>query len=254
MDERYGVIEAGGVALHYAHLIGDGPTVVFLPGFASDMQGSKAVFLRDACAVRGQAMLRLDYSGHGASGGRFEEGTIGRWSADALAVIGAVVPTQTLVLVGSSMGGWIMLLLLRALGARVAGVVGVAAAPDFTEDLIRPELSAAAYAALARDGMVPMPNPYGPPTPLTAALLDDGRAQLVLRSPIRFAGPVRLVHGQRDADVPWQTSLRLAERITGDDVQIVLIKDGEHRLSRPSDLAVIGDATAAVVALCKGSS
>jgi pimeloyl-ACP methyl ester carboxylesterase len=251
MDERLGCIEVGGVTLAYAHLAGAGPVVVFLPGFASDMQGSKALFLRDHCAAQGQAMLRLDYSGHGASGGRFEAGTIGRWAADALAVIAAVVPADDIVLVGSSMGGWIMLLVMRALGARVTAMVGIAAAPDFTEDLIRPGLTLSMQNALARDGVVALPSAYGPPTPLTAALLDDGAVQCVLRSPIAFAGPVRLVHGQADAEVPWQTSLRLAACITGGDVQVVLIKDGEHRLSRQADLAVIG---AAVAGLCRASS
>lgn len=251
MTEVVGRIEAGGVALAYAHLPGVGPTLVFLPGFASDMQGSKALFLRDACAARGQAMLRLDYSGHGASGGRFEDGTIGRWAADAHAVIAAVVPEGEIVLVGSSMGGWIMLLLLRWLGARVSGMVGIAAAPDFTEDLIRPALSDAARQALARDGVLAMPSAYGPPTMMSAGLLDDGVRQLVLRAPIAFEGAVRLVHGQMDDDVPWQTSLRLAACLTARDVQVILIKDGGHRLSRPEDLVVIGDV---IAGLCKALS
>ncbi len=251
MDERLGRIEAGGVALAYAHLAGAGPLLVFLPGYGSDMQGSKALFLRDDCAARGQAMVRLDYSGHGGSGGRFADGTIGRWAADARAVIEAVAPVGDIVLVGSSMGGWIMLLLLRWLGQRVRGIVGLAAAPDFTEDLIRPVLTYAMQLTLARDGVLALPSAYGPPTPLTAALLDDGAAQLVLRSPIEFAGPVRLVHGQSDADVPWQTSLRLAACLTAADVQVTLIKDGEHRLSREADLAVIG---AVVAGLCRALS
>ncbi len=253
MDERCGTVEVAGVALAYAYLAGEAPVVVFLPGFASDMQGAKALCLRDRCIERGQAMLRLDYSGHGASGGRFESGTIGRWSADARAVIDAVVPALPVVLVGSSMGGWIMLLVARALGSRVVGMVGIAAAPDFTEDLMRPALTPQALAALARDGVVPLPNAYGPPTPLTSALLDDGAAQLVLRSPIIFTGPVRLIHGQRDDDVPWRTSLRLAEQIASDDIQIMLIKDGTHRLSRESDLAMIDRLCVAVVARCRGS-
>lgn len=239
MGERRGTVERDGIALAYAHLPGEGPTLVFLPGFASDMEGSKAVHLRDSRASRGQAMLRLDYAGHGASGGRFEDGTIGSWAADARAVIDAVVPEGRLILVGSSMGGWIGLLLARILGARLAGFVGIAAAPDFTEELMKPALPEAARAALARDGRVDMPNPYGPPTPLTAALLADGARHLVLSAPIAIEAPVRLVHGQQDHDVPWQTSLRLAERITGPDVRVTLIKDGEHRLSREGDLAVI---------------
>lgn len=244
MDETRGSIVANGTALAYAHLPGahlpgEGPLVVFLPGFASDMEGTKAVFLRDRCAARGRAMLRLDYSGHGASGGRFEDGTIGRWADDAEAVIRHVAPAGALLLVGSSMGGWIGLLLARRFAHRLAGLVGIAAAPDFTADLMEPGLGEAERAALARDGIVHLPNPYGPPTPLTAALLADGRERLVLRAPLEIAAPVRLLQGQCDAEVPWRTALRLGETITGADVRITLIKDGEHRLSRPADLALL---------------
>lgn len=242
MSEAEGRIAVDGREIAFAHLPGAGPLVVFLPGFASDMQGSKALFLRDCCAARGRAMLRLDYSGHGASGGRFEEGTIGRWTAEAGAVIGHVAPEGRLVLVGSSMGGWIGLQLARQLGARLEGFVGIAAAADFTEDLMRPGLSEADRATLARDGILRLPNPYGPPTPITSALLEDGRANLVLRSPLEIAAPVRLIQGQRDAEVPWRTALRIAETITGEDVRVTLVKDGAHRLSRPQDLALLEDA------------
>lgn len=231
---------ADGVKLAYAYLAGDGPALVFLSGFASDMQGTKAQFLRDWCAARGAAMLRLDYSGHGASGGAFADGTIGRWTADARAVIDAVLPAGDIILAGSSMGGWIGLLLARALVARLAGFLGIAAAPDFTEDLMKPGLTEADRAALAQVGVAMLPNPYGPPTPITAALLDDGARNLVLRNPIPITAPVRLIHGQRDAEVPWRTSLHLAERIASEDVRVTLVKDGGHRLSRESDLALIG--------------
>nr|WP_249676748.1 alpha/beta fold hydrolase [Acidocella sp. C78] len=184
-------------------------------------------------------MLRLDYSGHGQSGGRFEAGTIGRWAADAEAVIAAAAPERSLVLVGSSMGGWIGLLLARRLGARLAGFVGIAAAPDFTAELMEPALGAAEREALARDGMFFLPNPYGAPTPVTAALLEDGRRNLVLGGPIPLDAPVRLIQGQRDAEVPWRTALRIAEAVRGADVRVTLVKDGEHRLSRPQDLALI---------------
>jgi pimeloyl-ACP methyl ester carboxylesterase len=239
MAERSDWVEHDGNRLAYAHLPGNGPTLVFLPGFASDMQGGKALFLRDSCVRRGQAMLRLDYAGHGSSEGRFESGTISRWTADARAVIEAVAPSGDLILAGSSMGGWIMLLLLRAMGHRVTGVLGIAAAPDFTEDLIWPQLSAADRSALAKNGAVSLPNPYGPPTLLTRDLFDDGADHLVLRGAIDFNGKVRLIHGQSDAEVPWQTSLRIAERISSPDTRVLLIKDGEHRLSRTEDLAAI---------------
>lgn len=241
MHEQIGTIDHEGTALAYAHLAGEGPTVVFLPGFASDMQGSKALHLRTVCAARGQAMLRLDYSGHGTSGGEFTEGTISRWAGDARAVIDRVVPHGKLILVGSSMGGWIMLLLVRALASRIAGLLGIAAAPDFTEDLIRPSLTTEAIAHLASNRDIALPNPYGPPTVLTPGLFEDGANHLVLRSTIDFTGPTRLIHGQCDLEVPWQTSLRVAERIASTDTRVLLIKDGEHRLSRPSDLAAIED-------------
>ena len=239
MNERMVRVNAAGTALAGAYLPGEGKVVVFLPGFASDMQGTKALFLRDECAARGRAMLRLDYSGHGQSGGRFEAGTIGRWAADAEAVIAAAAPERSLVLVGSSMGGWIGLLLARRLGACLAGFVGIAAAPDFTAELMEPALGAAEREALARDGMFFLPNPYGAPTPVTAALLEDGRRNLVLGGPIPLDAPVRLIQGQRDAEVPWRTALRIAEAVRGADVRVTLVKDGEHRLSRPQDLALI---------------
>ena len=228
-----------GVDLAYALLQGHGPCVVFLPGFASDMQGIKALSLRNFCAERGQAMLRLDYSGHGASGGAFEGGTISAWTADAAAVIDQVAPEGGILLVGSSMGGWIALLLALRLGERVAGLVGIAAAPDFTEDLMRSNLDEAARAALAQEGVYLAPSAYGTPTPITAGLLEDGARHLLLRAPISISCPVRLLQGQRDEDVPWQTALQVAERLTGDDVRIMLVKDGDHRLSRTQDLALL---------------
>ncbi|CAG4926450.1 unnamed protein product, partial [Acidocella sp. C78] len=154
-------------------------------------------------------------------------------------VIAAAAPERSLVLVGSSMGGWIGLLLARRLGARLAGFVGIAAAPDFTAELMEPALGAAEREALARDGMFFLPNPYGAPTPVTAALLEDGRRNLVLGGPIPLDAPVRLIQGQRDAEVPWRTALRIAEAVRGADVRVTLVKDGEHRLSRPQDLALI---------------
>ena len=222
------------------------PTIVFLPGLRSDMRGAKALALREAAAAWGQSMLRLDYSGHGASGGRFEGGCIGDWAADALAVIEAATPGP-LVLVGSSMGGWIGLLLARRLSHRVAGFVGVAPAPDFTETTIRPALNHAQRHALERDGRFEVPNAYGDPLPITRRLLEDGANNLVLDAPVPLACPVRVLQGQRDPDVPWRTALTLAERIEGPDVQVVLIKDGDHRLSRPADLRLLVDIVAAIL-------
>ncbi|MBW4093164.1 MAG: alpha/beta hydrolase [Proteobacteria bacterium] len=227
-----------GVTLAARLLAGRGPTVVFLPGFRSDMGGDKATHLARVCAARGQALLRLDYSGHGASGGRFEDGTISRWAEDARCVIDRLT-AGPLVLVGSSMGGWIALLVARADPARVAGLVGIAAAPDFTERLMWDAMAPPERARLLSEGVLHIPSQYGPPTPITRALIEDGRRHLLLDAPIPLACPVRLLHGQRDPDVPWETSLDLAGRITGNDVRVTLVKDGDHRLSRPADLALL---------------
>ncbi len=237
--DQTGRLDRGdGITLAWSRLHGDGPVVVFLPGFASDMAGSKATALAASCAERGQAMLRFDYSGHGASGGTFQDGTIGIWLADALAVIDQLTEGD-LLLVGSSMGGWIALLAALARPARVRGLVGVAAAPDFTEALMWDSMAPPERAALLRDGFLDVPGAYGPPTRITRTLIEDGRRHLLLNTPIPLTCNVRLLHGQRDSDVPWETALRLAERLASTDVQVTLLKDGDHRLSRPQDLALL---------------
>ncbi|MBV8574944.1 MAG: alpha/beta hydrolase [Acetobacteraceae bacterium] len=237
--ESTGKLDRGdGVQLAWAKLDGRQPTVLFLPGFRSDMGGTKAIELAAFCAGRGQAMLRFDYSGHGASGGRFEDGTIGQWAADATTVIDRLSEGR-LVLVGSSMGGWIALLTALARPERIAGFLGIAAAPDFTEALMWDAMTFEERAKLMRDGVLRVPSQYGDPTPITRALIEEGRNRLVLNGAIELRCPVRLLHGQRDPDVPWEMSLRLAEQITGENVQVTLIKDGEHRLSRPQDLALL---------------
>ena len=239
-------IERAGRRLAYGLDAGRAPTIVFLPGLRSDMRGAKALALREAAAAWGVAMLRLDYAGHGASDGRFEDGCIGDWAADALAVIEATTAGR-LILVGSSMGGWIGLLLARRLSHRVAGFVGIAAAPDFTETMIRPALTAAQRQALERDGRFEVPNAYGDKLSITRRLIEDGARNLVLGTSIPLACPVRLLQGQQDTDVPWQTALTLAERIESPDVQVVLIKDGDHRLSREADLALLTGTLAAIL-------
>jgi pimeloyl-ACP methyl ester carboxylesterase len=227
-------------------LPGRQPTVTFLHGFRSDMGGEKADALAALSAARGQAMLRFDCSGHGASGGDFADGTIGRWRDDALAVIDALAPGP-LLLAGSSMGGWLALLVALARPRRVRALVGIAAAHDFTETQMWQAMTPDERATLLRDGRLIAPGAYGDPYPLTRALIEEGRHHLLLAAPIRLACPVRLLHGQQDADVPWQTALRLAERIEGADVQVTLIKDGEHRLSRPRDLALLGRTVGALL-------
>ncbi len=217
--------------------------MMFLGGFMSDMTGTKATFLEGFARARGRSFLRFDYSGHGASSGAFADGTIGRWRGDALAAFDRLSEGPQ-ILVGSSMGGWIALLVALARPYRVAGVVTVAAAPDFTEDLIWARLDPARRAALAGAGYFEEPSAYGPPYRITRALIEDGRSHLLLRGAIAIAAPVRLIHGMADPDVPYETSIRAAQRLAGGDVRVTLIKDGDHRLSRDQDLALIGDAVA----------
>ncbi|MFO1047805.1 MAG: alpha/beta fold hydrolase [Geminicoccaceae bacterium] len=230
-----------GPPLAFAHTSGRPPTVVFLTGFRSDMSGAKALHLERHCVKAGRAFLRFDYRGHGRSGGRFEEACIGDWCRDVLAMLDRVVAGRV-VLVGSSMGGWLMLLAALARPERIAGLVGIAAAPDFTLDLIEKRLTPADRAALERDGVLLPPSAYGEPIPITRRLLEEGRAHLLLDRPIALACPIHLLHGQLDPDVPWQTALRLAAAIEGGGVTVELVKDGDHRLSRDEDLRRIAAA------------
>jgi pimeloyl-ACP methyl ester carboxylesterase len=242
MKELTGTLDRGdGIGLAWRSLPGRGTGVVFLGGFNSDMTGSKAEYLAGWCEARGAPFLRFDYSGHGASGGRFVDGTIGRWAEDAATVIAARAPGPQ-VLVGSSMGGWIALLLARHLSPRA--LVGIAPAPDFTEDLMWAEFTPEQRATIERDGVWHRPSEYGAPYPITRALIEDGRRHLLLRAPLRIDVPVRILQGQRDADVPWRHALRIAEALTGEDVRTHLVKDGDHRLSRPADLALLGETLA----------
>lgn len=216
--------------------------IMFLSGFRSDMTGTKASFLDSHCAARGLGFLRFDYSGHGKSSGDFTDGTIGRWTEEALAVMEGA-GDDPLVLVGSSMGGWIMLLAALARPERVAGLIGVAPAPDFTERLVWNGLSAAERDAMMTRGRLEQPSQYADtPSVLTRALVEEGRRHLLLGAPIGLRCPVRLLHGMADPDVPHGLSLELAGRLAGDDVRVTLIKDGDHRLSRPQDLALLAQA------------
>lgn len=249
--EQAGRLDRGdGVHLAWRSIAGRDPTIVFLPGFASDMAGAKAEALAAWAAASGQAMLRFDYSGHGKSDGEFAEGTIGQWTADALCVLERLVRGKVL-LVGSSMGGWIALLTARTLGPRVAGLVGIAAAPDFTEELMWDAAMPHEREALLARGFVDTPSQYGPPLRITRRLIEDGRQHLLLREPLAVDCPVRLLHGQRDPDVPWQTALRITERLRSENVLVTLIKDGDHRLSRAQDLALL---ERSVVALLQPSA
>ena len=213
------------------------PGIVFLGGFKSDMTGTKASTLDEFCHARRLGFLRFDYSGHGASSGDFRDGTISRWFADALAILDRLTEGPQ-ILVGSSMGGWIMLLVALARPDRIKGLVGMAPAPDFTEALIWAELSDADRANLLRDGKLEQPSDYSAdPYVITRALIEDGRHHLLLGGAIAIDAPVRLLHGLADRDVPHTMSLRLQEKLSAQDVVVTLIKDGDHRLSRAEDLA-----------------
>jgi len=234
--------------LAYRFRTGHGPLIVFLPGYMSDMTGSKAESLDDWAAAAGRAYLRLDYSGCGASGGDFLDGSIGRWTADALAVIDHVAPAAPVLLVGSSMGGWIGLRAGLALSERLAGFIGIAAAPDFTDWGL--ELSEADRAALATQGWFARPSDYDPGGyRYSRTLIDDAPAQRLLGGTIAISAPVRLLHGQRDDAVPWGLSLDIATKLHSDDVQVTLVKDGDHRLSRPQDIDLLTRTVATLVGM-----
>lgn len=224
-----------GRRIAYRYASGEGPAIVFLPGYMSDMAGGKATALMDWAQANGRSCLLLDYSGCGESDGDFANGTLSRWREEAIALIDQFV-TGPVIIVGSSMGGWLNLLVAETLGHRLAGLVGIASAPDFT-DWGR---SAADKAALAAGKTVYDENPYGPePTPMHPGFFADGQGNRRLTSTIAIDAPVRLLHGQKDADVPWEISLRLAEALRSDDVQVTLVKDGDHRLSRDQDIALL---------------
>ncbi len=239
--------EAGRRIAH-VRVAGRGPGVVFLGGLRSDMTGTKALHLEAWARRTGRAFLRFDYSGHGQSSGRFEDGCIGDWFADARAVLQALTEGPQ-VLVGSSMGGWVALLLARALPGRVAGLVGIAAAPDFTEDGMWADFDAPTRETLLREGRVLRPSDYSDePYVITRRLIEDGRANLVLRDPLPLPFPVRLLQGTADTDVPPSVALRLLDHATGDDIRLTLVKHADHRFSTPECLALIEAAVAEVAA------
>lgn len=217
---------------------GAGPGVIFLGGFRSDMTGTKAMVLQDWAQRTGRAFVRFDYSGHGQSGGSFEDGCIGAWFEDALAVL-TVCTNGPQVLVGSSMGGWIALLLARAVPDRIAGLVGIAAAPDFTEDGIWAGLSPAERAEMAANGRLVRPSEYDGAFVLSQKLIENGRDHLVLRSPLILPFPVRLLQGSDDVDVPPSVALRLVDHAESADLRLTLVKGADHRFSTVPCLELI---------------
>jgi pimeloyl-ACP methyl ester carboxylesterase len=232
-DPEY-LTAASGRRLAFHRRDGSGPTIVFLPGYMSDMEGSKALALDAWCESQGRAFLRFDYGGCGISPGAFEDQSLTDWQGDAVAMIDSV--EGPVVLVGSSMGGWIMLLAALARPARVAALIGIAAAPDFTSW----GFSDADKATIAREARLVEDTPYGDqPYVTTRTFWDSGETLKLLGAEIAIDVPVRLVHGQADPDVPFDISLRIADRLRSADVQTILVKDGDHRLSRPKDIGLL---------------
>jgi pimeloyl-ACP methyl ester carboxylesterase len=247
MDTPQYYTRADGVRIAFRHVKGAGgkasPTLVFLPGYMSDMQGGKALALEAWAIKHGHAMLRLDYSGCGESDGAFADSTFESWRDDVVGLIELVV-RGPVVLVGSSLGGWLMLMVALALGSDVKGLVGIAAAPDFTDWGFTDEQRTAIH----RDGVIHQDNPYGPePTPTYRTLFVSGEANKMLGGRIDINCPVRLLHGQADPDVPWQIAPKLAKALASDDVRVTLIKDGDHRLSREADIALLTATVAEMV-------
>lgn len=225
-----------GSRIAYHKTQGTSPGVMFLGGFMSDMDGGKALALEAHCKHIGRAFIRFDYQGHGSSSGDFSDGTIGLWAKDALAVLDHLTEGPQL-LVGSSMGGWTSLLCAKARPGRVKGFVGIAAAPDFTTRMWQNELTETQRQTILSQGLVKIPTDYGPePYILTKALFDDGHKNRVVHTPLHLDIPMRLIQGTADPDVPWQTALHIAEMATSSDVEVILVPEGDHRLSEPRDL------------------
>jgi pimeloyl-ACP methyl ester carboxylesterase len=226
-----------GRQIAYHHTSGQGPTIVFLGGFKSDMGGTKAVHLEAWAQAQGRAFLRFDYSGHGESSEAFTDGAIGDWFADARAALDMI--DGPLVLVGSSMGGWISLLCARAMPERIAGLVTIAAAPDFTEDSMWASFDASQREALLADGQIALPSEYGDPYIITRRLIEDGRNQQVMNQPLDLPFPTRFLQGTADKDVPMQWALDLLDHATSPDMRLTLVKGADHRFSTPECLDLV---------------
>lgn len=236
MSETSGFLtRPDGARLAWRRVSGAGPTLVWMGGFRSDMAGTKAQVLADWAVNAGRAYIRFDYFGHGESDGDFAAGDITRWRADSLAVLDELIEGPA-VLVGSSMGGWLACLVAMAQPERISGLALIAPAPDFTEKLMTPEIPPQGLADLRENGVWLRPSDYGEPYPITANLLEDGARWSILPGPVPIEVPVRILQGGADPDVPWRHALELAQAIKSQDVVFSLIKDGDHRLSRPQDL------------------
>lgn len=253
MAEQTGPLKLQHLGAEIAYRI-DGPAdaaipgLLWLGGFKSDMTGTKAEALAAFAARDGRRLVRFDYFGHGVSGGRFIEGTIGRWKADAVHILDSVCEGPQ-ILVGSSMGGWIALLAALARPEKVAGLVLIAPAPDFTEELMWAGFSDEIRATILREGVYRQPSEYDEePYEISRALIEDGREHLLLKHPIALDKPVRILQGMQDEDVPWRHALKLVEALSGDDVTVTFVKNGDHRLSKPTDIARLEREIAALLA------
>ena len=229
---------AQGRRIAYHQTPGSGPGLVFLGGLKSDMEGTKAIHLEAKAQAHGRAFLRFDYSGHGESSGEFTDGCIGDWAEDAQAAITELTDGPQ-ILIGSSMGGWISLLMARRIPDRIVGLVGIAAAPDFTEDSMWAGFTPEQRDTLARDGRVALPSDYGEPYIITQRMIEDGRNQLVLRDPLPLPFPTRFLQGTADDDVDQSVALNLLAHATGDDIRLTLVRGADHRFSSPECLALI---------------
>lgn len=227
-----------GRQIAYDRIPGAGPGIVFLIGLRSDKDGTKCLHLENWARAQGRAFLRFDYSGHGSSSGRFEDGCIGDWHQDTLAAFDALTQGPQIV-VGSSMGGWQALLLARARPDRIAGLVGIASAPDFTIDSYEANFTDAQRRDLERTGRVALPSDYMEDYIITARMIEDGRRHLVLRDPLDLPFPVRLLQGTADSAVGTDVALRLLGHATSPDMRLTLVKDADHRFSSPACLSLI---------------
>lgn len=236
----------------YQHQSGEGPGVLFCGGYRSDMESTKAAALAAWCAERNMPYTRFDYFAHGASDGDFHHFTIGAAIDSALAVLDEVASAE-LVLVGSSMGGWVGLQAALKRPVQVKGFVGIAAAPDFTERLMWPKLSSAQRAQIEAEGAIYVPDFDGNEYPITLQFIHEARQHLMLEHPLPLSIPVHLLQGQCDADVPWHTALDIAAALTGDEVLVTLVKDGDHRLSRPQDMKILMESVDSISSALRGA-
>ena len=227
-----------GQKLAYSFTKGTGPTVVFLGGFKSDMEGSKAIFLEKWAKKRNRSFLRFDYSGHGQSTGDYLNLGIGDWFNDTKQII-ELTKNSGLILIGSSMGGWISLLLSRELGSRLKGLITIAAAPDFTEDSMWKNFTEDQKKAVLNKGILYLPSDYGEPYPITRYLIENGRQNLVLREPLELTCPVRLMQGTEDTAVTRETALKLFDHISADDLSLFFKRGADHSFSDPSCLEIL---------------